>query len=375
MESRIKIAIVISSMRTGGKENMVKAVFQRLDRDRFDPFLCVMNTGELLQDLDSQRLYSQLSRYRGDVLGYIWRMLRIFQKERPQVIYCLSYRIPGWVSRSLAKILGIPVIIYELHGVEDVRQRDLELPDRWLFNRFTDHMIAIGPGFRQNLIRDGVAENKITVIRNGVDTQRFYPQGNQAALKQNLLGLSAETPVIGCITKMRPVKNLPMLVAAFKLVQEHIPATRLVIAGDGSERLVVEDQIKKLGLTSQVHLLGLRRDVPDLLNAFDVFALSSSSETAPLAILEAGACGVPVVSTAVGEIPEIVLEGQTGFLVPPGDGDALAKRLLDILADRDLRDRMSQAARQHILNNFSLDASIRAREDLFLRLLHGKGAI
>jgi glycosyltransferase involved in cell wall biosynthesis len=375
MDTPIKIAVVISSMRTGGKENMVKAVFQGLNRDRFDPFLCVMNAGELLEDLDKDRLYAQLAHYRGDVLGYSWRMLRIFQKEHPHILYCLSYRIPGWVSRSLAITLGIPLIIYELHGVEDVRQRDLELPDRWLFDHFTDHMIAIGPGFRQNLIRDGVAENKITVIRNGIDTQQFYPQENKNALKQTLLGFSPEVPVIGCVTKMRPVKNLPLLIDAFQIVQERIPMAQLVIVGDGSERLAVEAHISKRSLSSQVHLLGLRRDVPDLLNAFDVFAVSSTSEAAPLAILEAGACGVPVVSTAVGEIPEIVLEGQTGYLVPPGKADALAGRLIDLLSDSTLRDRMGTAAHQHILKNFSLDASIHAREDLFLRLLRDKGAI
>jgi len=360
----IKVGLLIASMRTGGKERMTAAVLQHLDRAQFDPFLCVMKDGELLDELSEQRVYKNLARFRGDVWGFAWRLLRVLQQERPAVLVCLSYRLPGWVGRFLAWGLGVPLVIYELHGVERPDERDLDWFDRHIFDRITHHMIAIGAEFKQNLLRDGVAAQKITVIPNGVDTARFAPLPDKS-----VLGLAAGVPVIGCMTKMRPKKNLPLLVDAFAIVQRALPQARLVIVGDGAERPTLVAHIQRLGLGESVQLLGLRRDVPELMNAFDVVALSSTTEAAPLAILEAGACGVPVVATAVGELPDMVIEGITGFLVPSGDSAALAARLLEVLQDPALRQKMGQAARQHIAQNFSIQASVRARGALFLRLL------
>jgi glycosyltransferase involved in cell wall biosynthesis len=269
----------------------------------------------------------------------------------------------------LGWLLRIPVVVYELHGVENIGERDLEWIDRVLMDRITTHMIAIGSEFRENLIRDGVSPEKITVIRNGVDTKRFAPRGS---LKVSLL--NCDVPVIGCVTKMRPKKNLPLLVEAFEMVRASIPAARLVIVGDGSERRTLEAVIAEKKLGEAVQLLGLRSDIPDLLNAFDVLALSSTTEAAPLVILEAGASGLPVVSTAVGDIPEMIQHGITGFLVDSGDAQGLARHLSELLADEDLRAKMGMAARVFVEENFSIEASVRARGDLFKRLLEEHAA-
>ena len=370
MQEPIKIGLLISSFRTGGKENMTLAVLKHLDRRSFDPFLCVMNAGELLTEAADQRTYPRLARFRGDVPGFIWRLFRVLRWERPRVLVCLSYRVPGWAGRVLGWLLRIPVVIYELHGVEKVGERDLEWIDRVLMDRITTHMIAIGSEFCENLLRDGVAAEKITVIRNGVDTNRFAPRPNRAGLKANFL----KQPCIGCVTKMRPKKNLPLLIDAFALVRESIPDAQLVIVGDGSERPALEAHIAQKRLQDSVHLLGLRSDIPDLLNAFDVLALSSTTEAAPLSILEAGACGLPVVSTAVGDVPEMIQHGVTGYLVESGDADALAHHLTTLLADANLRATMGAAAREFVEANFSIEASVRARGDLFIRLLEEHAA-
>lgn len=370
----IKVGFLIASLRTGGKERMTVAVLRHLDRERFDPFLCVMNAGELLAEVQDQRVYAPLTRFRGDVFGFVGKLFRILRREKPQVLVCLSYRLTGAVGRILGKLLRVPLIIYELHGIERLGQRDLELPDRLIFKHMTDHLIAIGPDLRQNFIRDGFPAEKITLIRNGIDTDRFRPT-DKADCKQTRLGFAPETPVIGCVSGMRPKKNLPLLVDAFRLVLASVPNAKLVFVGDGSERPTLEAHITQHDLWESVCLLGLRHDTPELLNAFDVLALSSVSEAAPLVVLEAGACGLPVVSTAVGEIPEMIKDGETGYLVPSGDAAALADRLIALLTQPDLRARMGSAARQHVIQHFSIGASVRAREALFVRLLHEKGII
>lgn len=362
--AKIKIAFLIASMRTGGKEKISRMVFEGLDRQRFDPFLCAMNAGELLEGLPPERVYAPLAAFRGDVLGYAARLGGILWRERPQIVYCLSYRLIGAVGRTLAKLGGMKTV-YELHGVERVGERDLDWLDRHLFDSLTDHYIAIADDVRQGYLRDGVAPERISFIPNGIDTQLFRPLPPDSRPKETPFGLPAHTPLIACVTNMRPKKNLGLLIEAFHAVLAQQPQAHLAIIGDGSERPALEAKIASLGLQKQVSLLGARSDIAQLVPHFDVAALSSTSEAAPLALLEAQACGVPVVATAVGDVPRLVVEGKTGFLVPSGEVAVMADRLSRLLSDADLRARMGAAARQHVLAHHSFEQSLAARQALF----------
>ncbi|MFW6193864.1 MAG: glycosyltransferase, partial [Gemmatimonadota bacterium] len=142
------------------------------------------------------------------------------------------------------------------------------------------------------------------------------------------------------------------------------PNAHLLLVGDGPERFVIESLIDGLGLDNRVHLLGLRSDVADLLAGSDLFLLSSVSEAASLSILEAMAVGLPVVATRVGGNPEVVVEGETGHLVPPGDLEAFADRVVELLRRPDLRRRMGEAGRRRVRTEFHLDRVA----DRYLRL-------
>lgn len=359
--AKIKIAFLIASMRMGGKEKLSRLIFEGLDRAQFDPFLCVMKGGELLEGLPPERVYSPLAAFRGDIPGYLARLGGVLRHERPQIVYCLSFRLVGAVGRILAK-LGGSRTVYELHGVERAGQPMLEWPDRLLFDGLTDHYIAISSHLQAEYLRAGVGGHKISLIPNGVDTSVFTPQ----TLPREVWPGSG--PVAACLANLRPEKNLPLLIEAFRLSLAQVPAARLMLIGEGSERPTLEAQIAAHGLGDHIRLLGARRDIPALLNQADVMALSSSTEAAPLSILEAQACGLPVVATAVGDVPRLIVEGETGFLVPSGDAGAMAERLARLLGDADLRARMGVAARQHVLQHYSFEQSLAARQELFLAL-------
>jgi glycosyltransferase involved in cell wall biosynthesis len=361
----IKVAFLIASFRTGGKEKLTAAVLQGLDRQRFDPFLCVMKDGDLLAQVASQRVYARLWRFRGDILGFAWRLGRVLRSERPQILVCLSYRIVGVVGRVLARILGIPVVIYELHGVEQAGAKHLDPLDRWLTRHLTDHMLTLGETFRQQLIAEGVPPAKLSVIPNGVDTALYAPR---PALSGQFRRHRGEK-IIGCLSNMRPVKNTPLLLAVFAQVLKDVPEARLVIVGEGVDRPRAEQETARLGLSEKVDFLGFRRDIPDVLNGFDVLALTSLSEALPLALMEGMACGLPVVATRVGDVPALVRDGETGYLLEAGDAVGIAAALTRLLQDEALRQRMGQVARQHIEAHFSLTACIRQREQLFSELL------
>ncbi len=368
-DSRIKIGFLISSFRTGGKEKFTADVLTHLDKQQFDPFLCVMKDGELLDSIPDERVYQKLAWFRGDFVGVAWTLYRILRREKPQILVAVGNRLDSWVGRFIGWWLGVPVRILELHGARVVGNPPLMLPDRWL-NPLTTHYLAIGPDMRDQLIQiEGIPPEKITLILNGVDTDIFRPQTQEkiTQIRRDVFHVPSDVPLIGCVAGLRPEKNLGRLIRAVA----QLPNAHLVIIGEGSERPKLERLIQELQAEKQVQLLGVRRDVADLLPAFEIVALTSLSEATPLAVMEAAACGIPVVATAVGSIPEMVKDGVTGFVIPSDDLGALVEKLTWLLAQPDQRQQMGQAARAHAIENFSLQASIHAREALFKKWVDG----
>ncbi|MCH8924188.1 MAG: glycosyltransferase, partial [Planctomycetes bacterium] len=151
-----------------------------------------------------------------------------------------------------------------------------------------------------------------------------------------------------------------------------VPNARFLIVGDGPQRAELESLAARLDLTGAVHFLGCRGDVPKILSASDVFALTSHVEASPVSILEAMACGRPVVSTRVGSVAESVGDGETGYLVEPGDTDALAARLVELLGDREQASRMGRAGRQRVLATSSLERMVAGYEAMLVELYVSK---
>ncbi|MBF0427911.1 MAG: glycosyltransferase, partial [Magnetococcales bacterium] len=172
--------------------------------------------------------------------------------------------------------------------------------------------------------------------------------------------------IIGTVGRMWPIKDHDNLVQAFALLRQLAPARilRLVIVGDGPERGAVEKRIVELNLTEQVQITGWRTDIAEILSKFDLFVLSSKAEGTPLTILEAMAYGLPVVSTQVGGIADLVVTGKTGELVPPNNPQALAKAMA-IYLNGDLATRHGEAGRERVAHHFSIDRMIEAYRNLF----------
>lgn len=362
-QAPIKIAFLISSFRTGGRERLTVDVLKLLNREKFDPFLVVMKDGELLEALPEQRVYQNLVKFKGDIPGYVGRLRRILREEQPQIIVLVGNRWDSVVARFIAKV---PVMILELHGLPHDDARELLFFDRLLLSR-TDHLIAIGLNYRAKLLAEGVPDEKITVIPNGVDTEKFKP----TSADKSSIGLPSDALVIGCVAKLRPEKNLGFAIAALPHIREQIPQAHLVLVGDGEEQAKLEAQVQVLGLQDYVHFLGLRHDVPDVLATFDIAFLSSKREGVPLSVLEAQAAGRPVVAPAIDDLPTVVLDEQTGLLFPTGDTNAFVDCIVRLLKDKHLREAMGKQARQHILEKHSMHALIRQREELFTKLLLG----
>jgi glycosyltransferase involved in cell wall biosynthesis len=215
--------------------------------------------------------------------------------------------------------------------------------------------------------RNEIDERRLSVISNGIELGRFHPDAAARERVRRELGFTADTWVVGTVGRIATEKNHALLVRALAPLVG--PKLQLVIAGDGPLLVQLTELVGALGVASHVHLLGVRRDVPDVLNALDAFAMSSDTEGLPLVVLEAMATGLPVVSTAVGGIPTVLEEGQTGFLVAAGDEAALRDRIASLASDPARCRACGERARSAAVTRFSAERMQRDYLELYARVL------
>jgi glycosyltransferase involved in cell wall biosynthesis len=228
----------------------------------------------------------------------------------------------------------------------------------------TDSFIAVAESHGQFLAKNlKISEDRVAVISNGVDTARFAPYADVAAVRREL-GIGPTDPVVGIVAALRPEKNHQLFLEMAHRVLNELPTARFLVIGDGPCRDPIQQRAQELGITDHILMLGSRDDVPRLLAAMDVFALTSHIEANPVSILEAMSVGRPVVATNVGSIHEAVAEGQTGFLVPPGDADQFAERVLQLLREPLLCGSMGAAARESVVSRWSIEAMVHGYERL-----------
>ncbi len=290
-------------------------------------------------------------------------------RPRPGVDPMLVLRLGRWLRRRgiavahthnrMALIYGAPAarlagaaVIHTKHGNNP--RGGTRLVAGNLAGRFVDAFVAVSPetaDFARR--RREVDAQRLSVITNGVDVARFRPDPAARARIRDELEIASDAWVVGTVGRAATEKNQALLVrAAAPLLG---PKVRLVVAGDGPLLPSLSELVTSLGVERFVHLLGARRDVPDVLNALDAFVLCSNTEGLPLVIPEAMATALPVVSTRIGGIPTVIDEGQTGFLVPVGDEAALRERLERLIGDPSLRRACGERARVAATTRFSAE--------------------
>ncbi len=306
----------------------------------------------------------------------IFRLARIIRKFKPHILH--SHMVHANIlARVVRPLAPVPVLICTAHNIDERGKRG---SGKWriLAYRFTDFLCDLTTqvsqaGLERYVQIKAVPKYKIRYIPNGVDTERFRPDPEARKLLRKELGVDADFVWIA-VGRLDPQKDYPNMLQAFAQLWKQNPKARLLIVGDGPLRPEMENLAKELSIDSQVKFLGIRRDVPDLLNAADAYVMSSAWEGMPNVLLEASSTGLPIVATDVGGNSEIVVHGKTGFLVPPRDPNALAKAMLELMnLSEDERRKMGEEARRHIEANFSLERVVSMWEALYKELLEKKG--
>jgi glycosyltransferase involved in cell wall biosynthesis len=376
------IAFILSGFARGGMEMRLADVVNHLDTGRWNPHIYAFYDYQAMRGaVDPGRLHTPIARRRPDPL-LPWHLARLFRQEGTAIAWALSQgQAAGW-GRLSAALAGVPVRILSLHDLFPVAPLT-----RWL-SPLTDRIIMNTEQARQFAIAQGLPPHKLGVIYNGIDTARYSPGPDQ---RIELLGIPPDRPVILSVGRLEPEhKGQDVLLQALKILLADWPEPDnpplLVFVGEGvvSKRGELEALTAALGLGEGVRFLGLRGDIPALMRSADVLVMASrrlaggggyTTESSPNVLLEAQACGLPVLATDVGGARELIREGVTGRLIPPDDPPQLAQNLAKLLADRAGRQAMAAAGPAWVAGKFSLAASIAARVALWEELLAQKNLV
>jgi glycosyltransferase involved in cell wall biosynthesis len=299
-------------------------------------------------------------------LKTLTRLVRHLSACRPDVIMVFGFNAEI-LGRLAGRLIGVKKSVVWFHGLEDSDKGFLLTAMHRFLDRGTSTYMCVAHAQKVLLLKKRrLASENIQVITNGVNLEKFTPASNDRLLRE--LSFCQEIPVVGIVAALRPEKNHELLMMAMSELAERIPNVVLLIIGDGPERETLQKLACTLGLESCVRFLGCRQDISTLLTCMDVFVLCSKTEAAPLAVLEAMACGLPVVCSDVGAMREIIDDGVTGFLFPNGDVERLVESLYAVLSTPLLARSVGESARKAVETRFSLDASIASIEKAILKI-------
>lgn len=362
----IRVMFVVPDLRIGGAERHVTTLTPSLDSDRFSPsVVCIGRPGELFGDLRAAGVPAEALNLGGK--RNAWRALRALvarmRSDRPDVVIMRGYNAEI-LGRVAALLSGVRHRVVWVHGSDfgvENRTHDRILLER-LFSHATSRYFGVAEAQRRYLVDSlHCPPERVRIIHNGVDTSFYDPRSDRAALDE--FGIPLDAPVVGIVAALREEKDHRTLLRAAEIAVQEIPNLHILIVGQGAIRPELESFAAELGLSAQVHFAGARSDVQRILRAVDIFTLSSVKETFPISVLEAMACGRPVVCTNVGGVAEAVVMGETGYLVPPGDAQTLALRWTELARDPDLARRMGAAGRRRVEEEFTLKRSVEKSEE------------
>jgi glycosyltransferase involved in cell wall biosynthesis len=367
------ICQILHSLNVGGAEVLAARLARQLQGSYRFLFVCLDTLGTLGEELRAEGFPVEvLHRRPGLDWRSILRLRRFLRREGVGLLHAHQYTpfFYALMSRSLGP--RIPILFTE-HGrhFPDYPRRKRIFVNRLLLSR-RDRVAAVGNAVRQALIvNEGIPAERVEVIYNGIDLDVFDHKIQDRERARQEMGVGPDDFVVIQVARLDYLKDHPTAIRALERVCARNPLVRLVLVGEGPEREKIETEVRHRQLTEHVRFLGLRKDVSRLVPASDLFLLTSISEGIPLTLIEAMAAGIPVVSTRVGGVAEVVVDEQTGLLAPSEDDSALAEHILSLATDSTRRERMGEAGRQRAHSLFSeekMHASYRGLYEEVLRV-------
>jgi len=388
MVAKIKVIHVITRFDKGGSAENTYLTVQGLDKERYDIVLVTGSSRKSqMSDQEIRAVEANLkalenSGVRSVVIPELvrdpaplsdcralMRLCGLFRKERPVIVHTHTSKA-GMLGRWAAFFVGIPIIVHTPHGhvfwsyFGKVKTAVFILLERWSA-RITARIVALTHREMMDHVRFRIApEKKFGVIHSGVDLSRFSGAVGDISKVRQDMNLPEDAFVVGTTGRLTAVKGHIHLLRAAARTIKHSKDIFFVLLGDGELRYDLHKYADQEAIIQNVRFLGWRSDVASALSAFDVFVFPSLNEGMGKAIIEAMAMKKPVVASNVGGIPDLVVHGRNGLLVPPADSEALAHAILDLYKNPDKRERMGEAGRQTAAE-YGVDAMLRKIDALY----------
>jgi len=360
----------------GGLENGLVNIINGLPEGKFrHVIICLTDYTDFHKKIRPDIELVALNKKPGNDLGLYWRLFKTFRRLRPDILHtrnlaALEAQLPAWLA-------GVKRRVHGLHGWDvgaagAVSNKHLKLYQ--LLDSLVQRYIPLSDEL-ESFLFDQVSVNPTKSIKicNGVDTQRFVPDTSSRRLMLPEGFLPNGALLIGTVGRLESVKNQLLLVDGFIELLTRDPALkqtiRLMLVGDGSMRELIEQRINEAGITELVCMTGSRNDVSELMAALDVFVLPSKAEGVSNTILEAMATALPVIATDVGGNAQLVVDNETGFIIPSEEVSALADRLQQYVNDKDLLKKHAQAGRDRAEKSFSLEHMVNQYQTVYEQLL------
>ncbi|MDI6808904.1 MAG: glycosyltransferase [Candidatus Eisenbacteria bacterium] len=374
-KAKPSVVFLASTLPTGGAEKMFVGIAEGLKTKGFQVrVVCLKEAGELgsMVMQSGVELIEGVMAERASVSGFL-RLCGILRKLDPAILYVLDHR-NAVVAGTLASILlGVKGRLVAVHSTRLWGGRkSLQFPIPLLLP-FVEKVIAVSDSQREYLSsEEGIPLTRMKVVRNGIDLSAFR-NGDSSDSMRTELNIPKGVPIVGCVAGLRPEKGHFILFSAAKELLSTFGDCIFLLVGSGTMSEELKSEAQRLGIASNVIFAGRRENVPELLRLMDVFVLPSLPvvETAPLSVMEAMACGRAVVATDVGSLREIVEDGATGLLVPPGDSHSLALALKSLLADSAKRKEMGRMGKERAAKEFDFARVVDETECLFEEILSG----
>jgi glycosyltransferase involved in cell wall biosynthesis len=377
-EEQLRVMQIIDNLDIGGAQEVVRTLVVYLAESDCSPVVCTLKDGDLRQEIEKAGIPVVILPARcHSVLAFPWfvKEMLILRKalgeaittHRSEILQTHLLRSLDFLVLSLRWKTGVRKVFWTIHNYNFTLRREHLGRYKWLLGPkrlayrllyrlgayWVDGFIAVSDEVRTSILENiGPVGSKITVIANGVDVPRYQQPVNKRAIRDQL-GLAHNVRLLIMVGAFKEQKGHRYLVQSASQLLPNFPELHILLVGDGELRDRLELQVEALGLSERIHFLGNRSDVPELLAASDYFVLPSLWEGLPMALIEAMACGLPIVATEVSGSKQVVVSGETGLLVPPGDALQLTEALTRLLSDPVQAREMGAAARRRVETEFS----------------------
>ncbi|HWQ14626.1 MAG TPA: glycosyltransferase [Roseiflexaceae bacterium] len=398
-DRQLTVMQLIRNLDIGGAQEVVRTLVAYLAEAGCAPVVCSFKDGPLRPEIERlgipvvilpDRRYSvvALRRFVSEMLRIRRTLADLAQTYQVDVVQTHLLQVLDFLVLTLRR--GDLRVFWTIHNYNFMLRADQLQRHRWLLGpkrfgyrllyrlaaRWVDGFIAVSDEVRTALLEQiGAIDDKIAVICNGVDIRRYGGGGDRAGLRRRL-GLPEDAHLMALVGTLKPQKGHRVAIEAARTVAPRFPRLHLLFVGDGAERAALESLAASSGVGEHIHFLGSRGDVPELLASCDSFVLPSLWEGLPMALIEAMASGLPVVASEVSGTKQVMLPGETGLLVPPGDATALAAAMTALLADPVAAVAMGAAGRRRVETAFSAQRQAEDHLALYRWALHGgRGAL